>query len=456
MRTCSPLFSLAVCGVGAVAVESLTSYIRRLAFAHVVSPSTLLRALVLRPLREERGQRDLLLEPTRATESVNGASQAARALASALVRLTGVAEIQGTTLVGLDDAIEFRGAFRKVRAWCPVCLQDSAREVYDRLLWSFSAAKFCVEHRVALVDRCGLCGRGHRPLDYQATPSACPHCGALLGAAARPPRGGIDSATLALGELIGRHQGGTSLRRDEVRDLVRILTQRCGGLAELSAVAGISKAELSSIRSGRVRAGLATFLRLAAVLQHPKRERPAECQKAELPGRTPEERQERMRRAEAGMRAALSEPDAVPLSLRGLGRLYGIDVARLRKRMPDLAAELVRRRKDIERRRRNQREAAEARQVQSAVAVLVESGRSPTKRAVARLLAREGMLRAPHVRSALRTAGLAPSETGGPVSGGPSAVFAGLALDAEPPRARVCMASSVDGLGGTAMACRGG
>jgi len=60
----SSLFSLASHGIGTTQAESLTSFIRRLAAAHVVSPSTLLRELVLKPQRSARGRGNLIFEPS--------------------------------------------------------------------------------------------------------------------------------------------------------------------------------------------------------------------------------------------------------------------------------------------------------------------------------------------------------------------------------------------------------
>lgn len=53
------LFSLVPFGLGTIEVESLTSYIRRVAAAHVVSPCTLLRENLPIPNRLRRGPRIL-------------------------------------------------------------------------------------------------------------------------------------------------------------------------------------------------------------------------------------------------------------------------------------------------------------------------------------------------------------------------------------------------------------
>lgn len=116
--TSSRLFHLVPFAIASTEIESLTSYIRRLAFAHVVSPSTLVRELVLKPRQQVMARANLMFEPTRIGESLNGASGATEVTVSALEALTGRRDLRAMTFSALADGIELRSAFRAFRAWC--------------------------------------------------------------------------------------------------------------------------------------------------------------------------------------------------------------------------------------------------------------------------------------------------------------------------------------------------
>lgn len=170
----TPLFSLPPCGLGTWEVESLTSYARRLAAAHVVSPNTLLREAVLKPHRAYRGQRHLVFEPSRIGESLNGTGVGATLVIRYLQVLTGIRSLASMTVVSLAPAIEFRSSFRTFRAWCPSCLVSG--EPYDRLAWALLMWRACPTHQLKLQDECVRCRRRHRPLAPMAHPALCPHC----------------------------------------------------------------------------------------------------------------------------------------------------------------------------------------------------------------------------------------------------------------------------------------
>lgn len=76
---------------------------------------------------------------------------------------------------------------------CPECLKEGTP--YARLLWSLRPLPICLEHGVALLDRCPACGRHARPsrLDLETC-----HCGFRLteNAAIVIGSGALSSATL--------------------------------------------------------------------------------------------------------------------------------------------------------------------------------------------------------------------------------------------------------------------
>ena len=192
------LTSLSPIGETPLELESFTSYVRRLARVEYVSPSTMLRELVLEPRRRRLNHRHLLVEPTRVTESLNGPSQTTRVLVSSLAVLTRVPRVATTTLLDRDTAIAFDVAFRRWRAWCPRCLRVRSDDAYDRLYWSFALVTTCVAHGLRIIDRCVACGRPHRPIHTRADPETCPHCGAPLANANARRSDDLRTSTLVL------------------------------------------------------------------------------------------------------------------------------------------------------------------------------------------------------------------------------------------------------------------
>ena len=203
----SVLYALAPRGVGTPAVESLTSYVRRLSVAHVLPPTELLTRFVLEPLRVRDGKRNWILQVSRAGEWLNGAGRGSEAVVRWLSALTHVDDIARTSFVDRRCAIDLDG-WREERAWCPVCLADE--DPYDRLAWAFRSSTVCVGHEVGLVTACANCARGHRALHPAANPSTCPACSASLAqvpqVAAR-----VDFASQFVWDMVARLERGEAI-----------------------------------------------------------------------------------------------------------------------------------------------------------------------------------------------------------------------------------------------------
>lgn len=400
-RMTSRLVSLAPAGIATDQVESLTSYIRRVSLIHAVSPSTLLRELVLKPHRISQGERHLLFEPTRVGESLNGAGKASNLILQALGILTGIETLQSTTVAGMADGIEFRTSFRQWRSWCPNCLLSSSP--YDRLAWTFRSSVACIEHRLRLVDQCGRCGQQHRPLHHGATPTLCPWCGTSLAAADQRPAH-VSRHDAVIHEIIGLREQGSPFDAATVVHAFRVAVDILGGLRRLAAAAQLSPAEASAIAHTQARPSLETIVRAlaAAGLSYEAAITAAPPKLRTSRGGGPLRRRS-VPRIGFALAQAVALPDESLPALRALARNNRVSPGFLRTRYPSLTAAIVARRREYESRRRQEREFAQLELVRSVVERLRIAGRPLTRRMVEEeLRARAGLIRAPHVRALLR------------------------------------------------------
>lgn len=400
-------------GLGTIETESLTSYVRRLAAAHVVSPSTLLRLEVLEPHRRSAGQRHQVMAPVLCTESINGARRSTRLLVDALEELTGVSRVRETSLLDRDRAVCFDGAFRDFRAWCPECLADGTP--YDRLRWSFSVIKTCVRHERPLEDRCPRprCGKPHRPWHRTASPDGCPFCGEKLD---HPAKGGSQSEPaaeeLVLRDLLALLLTGSAVTPDLIaRGVITLLDGRTW--AEVAQMTGVSCTTLCGIRRQSLRPNVDVLQRLvvasgesvADFLAHPARRIVTRRLPAAKSGTLPRGRVlvHPSPVLERALRDALARPEGQIPSAKRFAREHATTADTLRKSWPDPVMALGRAFREQERRRRAVREAHEVALVREAVFTARRRG-EVSRRTVETLLGRPALFRQPHVRRAYRDA----------------------------------------------------
>jgi len=179
------LYHLAPIGVGTAAVESLTGYLMRLAQAHCVSPSALIRDELLPMLRPE-GLGDL--PPAswvgRFGGHLNGTGELACDAVASLARLTGRPDLAALTLTPWSTIMASHG-LRRRRAWCSACYAealDQETALYEPLLWAISIVTVCARHQIRLSQRCPYadCGRQLPILAAHARPGHCSWCRRVL------------------------------------------------------------------------------------------------------------------------------------------------------------------------------------------------------------------------------------------------------------------------------------
>lgn len=181
------LFDLAPLGAGTCEVESLTSYLARLAHAHTMTPYQLLCTL-------DAWSRHKLskIVPRFFSARVNGYSPNVRRLVQALESATGRTDIRSCTLIHLSEVCAKNNSdcIKLHRSWCPACLRESAEQgliLYDRLIWQIMGTSRCNIHRSRLEDSCALCGTKQH-WQHSTSIDTCTFCGHALADAPQSSR----------------------------------------------------------------------------------------------------------------------------------------------------------------------------------------------------------------------------------------------------------------------------
>jgi AraC-like DNA-binding protein len=178
------LFPIPLLGAGTSDVESLASYIHRIAYEHGLYVGELLRYIHRegRDFIEMHGSLPKmscyigvheLIRPNRLTKMIVN-----------LLDIFTSQNLKESTLWFMDSAIgrstsEVSEGFR----WCRECLAEMeylGQEMYFKLVWHMSGVEICAKHRLRLSNICDFCGcnqttyRKHYPL------GRCQQCGYSL------------------------------------------------------------------------------------------------------------------------------------------------------------------------------------------------------------------------------------------------------------------------------------
>lgn len=233
----SVLHALQPLGVGTSAVESLTSYLCRLAVSYSTSTHALARKVA------EMSELDVYKQFDWHQRQLSGHREAALTWSSALSSLTSVPRLDALTFLSLKDVIAQNGLRISSKGqYCPVCFTEDAlsgRTPYFRLAWEPCSVGVCLRHGVPLQASCSSCGSENiRHAAAFVRPGWCTKCGAFLGAQAKHPHAHtIQPEQLwvarQVNELLATQgQPGTELHREGLIDaLDHIIEKMDGGRA---------------------------------------------------------------------------------------------------------------------------------------------------------------------------------------------------------------------------------
>ncbi|MBM6770539.1 helix-turn-helix domain-containing protein [Bacillus cereus] len=176
----SALYSVEPIGKGTSYVESVTSYICRLAYIHHLTIS----ALLLKKIYPYT-----LLTETRKVVKVhegsyiNGVGKIAQRYVTALEELTQRNDLNQLTLLNWSKILN-KSQINEYKRWCPKCIEDwkiSGQKVYEPLIWHFKEVKICDIHEYKLQENCPRCERNIPYFSTYIRIGYCPYCQSDLG-----------------------------------------------------------------------------------------------------------------------------------------------------------------------------------------------------------------------------------------------------------------------------------
>ncbi|MEG6533879.1 TniQ family protein [Caldibacillus thermoamylovorans] len=184
LSTRSVLYNLEPVGIGTPYVESLTSYISRLAFTHNVTVSSLLKGTVV-PMADKKYLKNNLSEGVFGStpKYINGNSQVSQDYVKVFEILTGRNDLCYLTMVSWTGIFS-QNIIGNYRKWCPVCLNRmifESKEVYEPLIWYLADINKCDVHDTLLEDKCPNCKRRLDFMYSNFTAGHCPYCSTWLG-----------------------------------------------------------------------------------------------------------------------------------------------------------------------------------------------------------------------------------------------------------------------------------
>jgi transcriptional regulator with XRE-family HTH domain len=436
--TSSKLYCLEPIGVRTPMVESLTSYISRLAKAHSVLLRTLVTDEILPHLNRthlyQEGQPvyDHLTTFWKRSAMLNGTCSTASHWVRTVEQLTQRNDLRFLTMLTFAHVLSWRGLVRSTQAWCPLCYNEwrmAGRVIYQPLIWQLSVIDNCPQHQIPLHLHCPFrdCRRPLPPLTPRSQSGYCTHCNRWLGMPLHSEAGRAISSyeqewQIWVGKAVGELLAA-------VPSFPSIPSQVVFSMGISAHVNGAMEGNFSEF-ARRVQFHRRTVWEWAQGLQVPKLDAllhicsyfgttPTDLLmgnfheivqiKKDIFGKKPitEQPHRQFRRFEAeklrdALEQVLQSEEYPPPSMREVAQRLNYDQSHLRKHFPDLCEVISARYLAYQQRRRLDRLRKMNDQVQQAAEILQEQAGSLSERQVGKMIGKRGIFKEEEVRASLK------------------------------------------------------
>lgn len=426
----SKLYALEPLGIGTSDIESLTSYMARLAGAHSVSLRTLaiqetLPLLKCDYLSNPRGNslEAFWLEATRA---LNGTGSLAKDWVHALECLTLRTDLRFLTLLPWAAVLTQQRLLRSTRSWCPDCFmewQAAGLPIYEPLIWNMSAVSVCVHHQRPLMAQCPHpdCQAILPVLASHFRPGYCSKCLRWLGVVPDHPAPSLITeqwhwqiwVAEAVGKLVAQNMNSTLMPHlGNIPDLVSAAREQTadGSMQNLAEKLQLSRRTLNAWLLGRQVPQLESIMRLCYFCGVSPYDllsaQPGELSFDELDVHSlpnipnpAKNRRNRIRFDTVHLRQKLDavlvcEEKPLP-SMRVVAKRLNHSPRELREHFPELCRAISNRRKSFYKNRSEEKLEQQKEQIRQAVLEIHSQGEYPNWHRVDLVLNESGMMRNP-------------------------------------------------------------
>jgi transcriptional regulator with XRE-family HTH domain len=431
----STLYALQPIGMGTPLVESLSSYITRLAEAHSVFSGLLLYRLIV-PLVPDYSpaekQHGLFRESGQRSTLLNGTGLPAKYAVQALETLTLRTDLHLLTLLPLAAIFPptSRGLLRLTKAWCPLCYEDqrkAAQPIYDPLLWFFQDVVLCPHHHSLLSTICPYqdCAKPLPAVSWRSRAGYCSYCQRWLGRSQEQVSVGLSVedkewrwrqwVALTVEEMLAQVPSSSPPERQRVRQVARLAVQQLAGdnVSAFAQTLGIFRNTVDWWHQGERVPELARLLWLCQRTGLSLREflfgeittLSFHFQEALLPGSIPSLPRTSVHTEQIyqALEQILADNEQPPPALKTVAQRLKLKYFLLYKAHPAACYEIAARYKAYVQQRKESRLQSLQEEVKQVVLQLCAEGIAPTQKRIAPHLSQPGILRNPNVRAFLNT-----------------------------------------------------
>ena len=417
----SRFYSLTPLGLNSPFIESLTSYICRLAYEHQVQVGTLIQYGIAPVIAKQyivnsksRGISSFLRYAT----SINGNGIMASDWVGALESLTLRANLSSLTLLVGASALSHRDLLQPVKQWCPMCYDAWRRQgaiVYEPLLWFINGIKVCPKHRRLLEKRCPYCSSTLSGLTWCLRPGYCSSCGRWLGSAESNNQ--VDKNDMYIAEIVGSFlacvpQLPLPIPRAcfirSLRDLIATRTQ--GNIAAFSRSLELPKTTLWELVQGYFPPSLPFLLQLCLQFRLSLLHLLVGV-KSIAPSNSPSLQDQTQKRdvrrpfyhkqVQQALEDILADQQRAPPSMRKVAQRLGYPVRTIKTHFPEHCREISRRYAEYRKQQGQLRKAHLQQRIHRAAHMVLSHGLNPTYQRVGTILGEPGCFREYEARRAL-------------------------------------------------------
>ena len=399
------LYRLEPAGLASGAPEALTSYLTRLAEAHVVPMRVLLHEILaprLPDLKIPRSYTRLFQESAR---SMNGLGLYAERFSGLLEDLTRRSELSKLTMLpwkGLFDE-RGKGLLKGKKSWCSRCFSDQHEAgvpLHELLGWHLSVMELCPTHGMPFETCCPGCGKEQPALAPFSVVGRCAWCGeefSLERASEvvmpeNPWQKWVAEKTASLFSSAARGMKFCTVAAFQVRVALTIQNKTEGNAEAMDRLLGWGKGTVGQWRRGRCRPRFDYFLHFCHRLGldpvgfisgdekfgHPKPEKSSDSGIQPLPSRVARSRKHDHARILKELESFV-ESGNNRLSLEKAAENLGVGTGYLRYRFPEQSMMISSRYKNGVRLRAEETFSIKAQAISATISEYMESGKYPSK-----------------------------------------------------------------------------